>query len=164
MNQCQWSLHSIPDPRPWQAAMNSQAAGWQMQTSISKSQVSPIISTHCFLLMQMRNSGLAHCSAYPGMALCSMCDTKALNLFCHCRFGWRRSCLPAGRNHPLPAFTIAGVSICHLNEHSLQLFLLLCSWGLGLLSLQILCKDPFHLFLIFPDAAWPAHLLPQLLY
>lgn len=69
--------------------------------------------------MQMRNSGLAQCSVYPGRALSSMCDTKALNLFCTFRFGWRRSCRPAARSHMLPAFTITGVSIFHLNEHTL---------------------------------------------
>lgn len=135
-----------------------------MGTSISHSQESPITTTHCFLLMQMRNSGLAHCSAYPGRALSSMCDTKALNLFCTFRFGWRRSCPPAARSHMLPAFTITGVSIFHLNEHTLWLFLLLCSGGLGLLFLQGLCKEPVNLSFIFPDAAQSAHLLPQLLY
>lgn len=69
--------------------------GLQMGTSISHSQESPITTTHCFLLMHMCNSGLADCGAYPGGALLSMHDTKALNLFCSCRFGWKRSRLPA---------------------------------------------------------------------
>lgn len=121
-----------------------------MTTSISHSEESPIITTHCFLLMQMHNSALAHHSTYPERSLSSMCDVKALNQFCSCSFGWRRSHPPAASLPP--------------EKHSLWLFLLLCSWGFGLLSLQGFCRDPVNLFFIFTEAKLYSHLLLQLPY
>lgn len=62
--------------------------------------------------------------------------------------GWKKSRPPPARSHRPLAFTIVGISLCHLIKHSPWLLLFMCNWGLKMSCLQSFYEVPVNSFFL----------------